>query len=600
MVTHQSKRERAGACSTCRTRKKRCIPSSEGYGCRLCHSLSVRCTLVRDPGPAKVTRGLSPVKRPPRANNSSIGPLLSEETGNPALLATHEALLEMVQLYFSRIHNIAHTMFHEPSFLKLLDEGKASMKLAYAMCALSARYSVNPCFRDVPPCDRGKAYASEAMQLCHQCMDAPSLVMVQALLLIGYYFSGEGDLQRKHIYVGSARLHAEALILQRSPMQLDAVQQEEYRRTVLSVRIATHWGATDIAIEPEDASYAVAIYPKVDDVSFRSSYPERQLQHVGISPASQCNMWAQMAQTLDIFTKINGLLRRLSRGVISFAEYAHEVPVLEGRLNQWNESLPAILTFNIDQLMFFVDRRLGRTFLSMHIGYFHFRQMLLFPFLEAGTGQEAATVRRMTEKCNKSAAAISDILQYATSLQDCELDYFIYGHIAVVSSCVHLHSLLLSEDPLALSTARQRLILNFKFLMRIKLYWPIVESSVIRLRTFQSSCRTSMSDPFVFDNWMARFLTEHSSLLAERQLFVSNTGDIGAELQNMRHTDDSRGPQDATFNPGDEDTSVPTVPATAELKGLIAARDDLSSLVHDKNINNEDLANDVLEWLSRN
>lgn len=46
----------------------------------------------------------------------------------------------------------------------------------------------------------------------------------------------------------------------------------------------------------------------------------------------------------------------------------------------------------------------------------------------------------------------------------------------------------------------------------------IRNSQITHLRTFQNSCRDSILDPFVLDNWMARFLTEHSSALSERQL----------------------------------------------------------------------------------
>jgi hypothetical protein len=50
-----------------------------------------------------------------------------------------EVLLELVPLYFQYVHNIAHTIFHEPSFMQRLQEGKVSMTPVYAMCALAAR-----------------------------------------------------------------------------------------------------------------------------------------------------------------------------------------------------------------------------------------------------------------------------------------------------------------------------------------------------------------------------------------------------------------------------------------------------------------------------
>lgn len=56
------------------------------------------------------------------------------------VFGSSELVLELVPLYFQYVHNIAHTIFHEPSFMDRLQEGKASMTHVYAMCALAARW----------------------------------------------------------------------------------------------------------------------------------------------------------------------------------------------------------------------------------------------------------------------------------------------------------------------------------------------------------------------------------------------------------------------------------------------------------------------------
>ncbi|KAF7592748.1 hypothetical protein BBP40_012506 [Aspergillus hancockii] len=478
-------------------------------------------------------------------------------------------------------------------------EGRASMRHVYGMCSLAARFSMNSVFRDISPCSRGNIYASEAVRLSHQCTDTPDLESIQALLLLGYFFSGEGDPQRRHIYVGLARLHTEALSLWGCPMQSSIVDLEEYRRTRLSVRIATHWSASDMSMEPEDACRSSEIRPEVDDVLFHTLTSADLMQTSQLTPANRCDMWAHMAQTLDIFTKISGLLRQLSRGALSLDDYCQEAPLLEDRLDRWNKELPKHLTYSVDNIMFFKEKHLSRTFLAMHIGYHHFRQMLFFPLLEAGMGQEsqdATTDKRKTVQCNESATTISEILQYAISLEDCELDYFIYGHIAVVSSCVHLHSLLFSDDALQLSMARQRLVLNFKFLMRLKLYWPIIDSSVSRLRTFQNFCRDSLSDPFVIDNWMARFLTEHSSTLAERQSLPEPSG-VGAGWASMHPTDNSEKLHDIGSNVNTVHSSEPPTLEEPQARESGVAWEDLSYLLNDQNMNSKTLANNALDWL---
>jgi hypothetical protein len=54
-------------------------------------------------------------------------------------MGSQELFSELVSLYFHYIHNIAHTVFHEPSFMRRLQDGTVSMIHVYAICALAAR-----------------------------------------------------------------------------------------------------------------------------------------------------------------------------------------------------------------------------------------------------------------------------------------------------------------------------------------------------------------------------------------------------------------------------------------------------------------------------
>jgi hypothetical protein len=303
-------------------------------------------------------------------------------------------------------------------------------------------------------------------------MISPSLDTVQGFLLIGYYFSGEGNVDGKHIYVGLARLHAERLSLSDNP---SAVYQEEYRRSWLSIHVASHWSAWDMAMEPIRLPDGPDFLPKIDDATFRTVSPELW-NMTPVQDSSRCDMWAQMARTLGIYASINTLMRQLSRNMISFDEYCVQAAKLESLLEQWAENLPPKLTWSFDNLMLLAGQRLGQIYLAMHIGFFHFRQKVFSPFLDSRAARNPGPDR--ATKCKDSAALVSSILQYSKNIKNCELEYFIYGHIAVVSSCVHLHTLLFSDDYRELSMARQRLVSNFQYLMTVKSFWPIVEHYV--------------------------------------------------------------------------------------------------------------------------
>jgi NADH dehydrogenase len=107
-----------------------------------------------------------------------------------------------------------------------------------------------------------------------------------------------------------------------------------------------------------------------------------------------------------------------------------------------------------------------------------------------------------------------------------------------------------------------------------------------------------MSDPFVLDNWMARFLTEHSSPLAERQPVPSRSLESGAVIAPAERRSGSSSATPASLPSIEFLTNHET-----ELDGAIhigeelAQSDDLARLLHDQEITGEALVNSALSWL---
>lgn len=356
------------------------------------------------------------------------------------------------------------------------------------------RYSHHQTLQATLPSERGKIYADEAFRLLHPRLVIPSLETVQACLLLGQFLGGEGEYRTKHIYVGIARLHAEVIRLWEIPDDLPVVDREERRRTWLTVRISYQWSATDMGTEPIAVPCSQLSLPYVDDLSFHRG-PAASLQEGSGPTEPPYRLWCQMASTLEIFDKITCLLRQLSQNDgISFTTYCSEAPLLAQKLKQWANNLPETLQYSKPNLKILSELGLGRTFLAMHIGYHHFYQMLHFPFLNISLAPGSTQFAQGTSffsdgalKCKTSANAVSEIVQIASTKKDCELLCHLYAHVTVVSSCVHLHTLLLSEDAKELTAARERLLLNFRYLMILKAYWPAVDRSVSAIFYFCSS-----------------------------------------------------------------------------------------------------------------
>lgn len=146
-----------------RIRKRRCVPSDNGDECVLCQSLNIPCSLSQnyseqDVPAAPLKRDFSGVAKQlvdrekplngisasstfssPAQVLRSVKPQSPQPLRSP-LVTTPAVLIELVSLYFRFVHNIAHTLFHEASFIRRLNEGRASMLHVHAICALAARY----------------------------------------------------------------------------------------------------------------------------------------------------------------------------------------------------------------------------------------------------------------------------------------------------------------------------------------------------------------------------------------------------------------------------------------------------------------------------
>jgi hypothetical protein len=347
-----------------------------------------------------------------------------------------------------------------------------------------SRFSKNQYFSTSEPRSRGKVYAEEAMRLLHRQLIKPTVTTVQSCILIAHYLGGEGDVKSKHIYIGIARLHSQAIHLWETLEDSDIITREIRRRTWLSVVIAEKWSAADMSIQSVIYEDHGSIFPSLDEIEFLAIQPGTSSKSTN-PQASKHSMWAQMAATINVFRNIHDIILSLSLNLRSIQSYQHEISRLEHQLDQWVESLPEELTYTMHNLAYFANAGLGRTFLSMHIGHHHFRQLLYYPFLDPRQYQQPHDQLhqvhfsgRYAKLCQEHAMAVSDIAKVSFRTSGCDLVYYLSGHILVVSSSIHLHTLLFSEEQTKANMARERLISNFEMLMNLKIHWPVIDLSV--------------------------------------------------------------------------------------------------------------------------
>ncbi|KAL5354340.1 hypothetical protein ACLOAV_000429 [Pseudogymnoascus australis] len=589
-----SKRERAGACKNCRYGDgggSGTAPGGVDTGTAVApHSL-----------PSALIIPSSPLQVLLLSSQDELG--AKTHGGTPSsLLPGGQLLREVVDIYFQLIHNVPHTLFYKPSFWADVESGEIPEMILLGMIALSLRFSRNECFRPFDPRSRGKEFADEARRHIHLQMMNPSVATVQACVLIGHYLGGEGDVKSKHIYLGIARLHAQAMRLQEMPLDSTIVSREIRRRTWLSVIIAENWSATDMSTQPVLSSEDDMLFPIIDEVEFLTLQPAAFTAGLNFQSSERC-MWAHMAGTIDIFRHISGMISKLSLNLRSLDSYRSQISDLSLRLDYWVQRLPQELQYSMENLVYFGNAGLGRTFLGMHMGYHHFRQLLYYPFLNSQTNQDVTIPphllsgdRNYAQLCKKHALAISDIIKLGFNTSGCNPAYFLTGHILVVSSSIHLHTLLFGEDQAAADVARERLVSNFEILMQLKMYWPVIDSSVARLREFQNSRRLSVSDSFVLDNWMLKFLMEHTANLGPdsrpipQTQYPSLTFDLEVLPLSVPSDSVQIGDQPVVgAGTGDSEPEPENVSETVTSS--------LSTLLQDKSMSNEAVVDNALHWL---
>jgi len=245
-----------------------------------------------------------------------------------------------------------------------------------------------------------------------------------------------------------------------------------------------------------------------------------QLRHRGGCSEYQrdptSSLLTQMVKLNRIFAEINDLNRRAAHQEAEIPD-RYAVGALLARLDLWESELPPHLRDEPGNLAYFAAQNLGRMFAAVYLGYYHFGQMLCHRFLCATKEQAGPEATKLSGRCKFYADSLCRITYSAWDISGCAPLYNMVGHVLVVASTVQIHTLLFSADAGEVQAARARLERNFEILLKLRDYWPTLEVSIRRLRTFHKACLRSAETSFQFDRWMLKFLSEFGNPIEDRE-----------------------------------------------------------------------------------
>lgn len=236
-------------------------------------------------------------------------------------------------------------------------------------------------------------------------------------------------------------------------------------------------------------------------------------------PSRRFSLWGSMIPLSDLKGQIHDLNDHFrDASCVGDGRLLESVSALSSRLEQWESSLPPHMQDTPENLASFALLGLSRSFIALHIGYHYYAVLLYFRFLYANFRFESGTQATIyARRCKFHATAISENLWAGYHKYDSECAWPLVSHLLVISSSVHLHTLLLDSDSETVAHARILLHQNFLLLLRLKEVWPWLLNSMTRLKAFHRACLRTLEaeDAFRMDDWMMQFLQEHSKAIVE-------------------------------------------------------------------------------------
>ena len=232
--------------------------------------------------------------------------------------------------------------------------------------------------------------------------------------------------------------------------------------------------------------------------------------------SSASSLLAQMITLNRILVEINEVNQRTVAGNAGGVVLENTIMELSKKLDDWHRGLPPFMHDNFANLQHYAAEGLGRIFVAVYLGYYHFGQLLFYQFLHSDCHDTVLNAEFYANKCKTYAESLCEIIYSARDIPGCEVQYTMVGHILVIASTVQIHTLLFSDNEDQISAARKRLEKNFEILSQLRIYWPTLDISFTRLRAFHQACRDSMDESFRLDQWMLRFLYQFAEPVSDK------------------------------------------------------------------------------------
>ncbi|KAL3452719.1 hypothetical protein BJX65DRAFT_264740 [Aspergillus insuetus] len=526
------------ACSPCRSRKRRCIAVAAGAPCELCTLKKWQCDLIISPYAAQGNdiskTGVCGLRNDPAPRPNLVAGIIPTEVCN-----------ELVDMYFVLVHDKQHIIFHAHSFINNQRQGCAANFLVLGIVALMARFSSHPFFDNIPPWHRGRLWLQRAVQEFNRRPKLIDIESLQGCLLLAFVSLVEMDADQDTLLSAQAVRMVQVLQLP-TLLSPEPIRREVEIRLFWQCWMMETWHSVQAQF-PAQLKVGAHFKPPLDEGIFsamRATDPpdlltEDRIVQMGLRERS---IWGMILPLTEIHGQVVRLNDELARQSLAHGEIRHRVTVLATRLDHWLQTLPDSLRDTPENWRAQAERGSHREFAAMHMLYHHQSQLLYYQFLHWAVSSILPSTPtdpnslHYSNKCKAHATALGQIMWNLHSSQDPALGTEtqclwspLNGHLLVVASSVHLHSMLFDTHLVAIENSRLMLEHNFIMLLQLQKYWPSLQLSLSRLRAFHRACLMEQSErQFDMDSWMISFLNRYMSSIPDRheELMSGNADNV--------------------------------------------------------------------------
>lgn len=251
--------------------------------------------------------------------------------------------------------------------------------------------------------------------------------------------------------------------------------------------------------------------------------------------ANRKGLWSTMLPLSEIHSRVMHLNYVLCDQNEDPYDRPDRVEEIAEELLNWHHALPQELHYLPANITRVKADGLFREFTVLHILY-HFQfQLLYYQYLQRDIkiDPDSATARERetyAARCKAHAIAMSEIYWAANSQKGTECFWSpVNGHLLVVASSIHLHTLLFDTNEERTATTKKLLEQNFTMLLQLQEYWPSLENSMVRLRAFHKTCllNAEPGESYDMDDWTAQFLNRYHMPVEDRQSTTTPSEELG-------------------------------------------------------------------------